>query len=143
MVFQMSGTTSTRRARLLTIYAALVFIFIYLPVIVLILYSFNRDGVGGFPPRHFTFDWYRQLFADAPICDAVVNSLIVAVGSVALALILGLLASLSLDGANFPANALFLRLVLLPLVHPVIITVLSVFTVADPVNNLLRFVHRF
>jgi spermidine/putrescine transport system permease protein len=106
-------------------YAALVFIFIYLPVVVLILYSFNRDGVGGFPPRHFTLDWYRQLFADAPIWDAVVNSLIVAAGSVALALILGLLAALALDRANFPGKALFRRLVLLPLILPGIITGLS------------------
>src|SRR5260370_13246988 len=70
MVVQMRDATSSRRAPLLTMYPALVFIFIYLPVVVLILYSFNRDGVGGFPPRHFTLDWYRHLFADAPIWDA-------------------------------------------------------------------------
>jgi len=61
----MSGHAPTRRAPLLAIYSALVFIFIYLPVVVLILYSFHRDGVGGFPPRHLTLDWYRLLFADA------------------------------------------------------------------------------
>jgi spermidine/putrescine transport system permease protein len=125
MVVQMRGATSSRRAPLLTMYAALVFIFIYLPVVVLILYSFNRDGVGGFPPRHFTLDWYRQLLADAPIWDAVVNSLIVAAGSVVLALFLGLLAALALDRANFPGKALFRRLVLLPLILPGIITGLS------------------
>jgi len=121
----MSGPSSTRRAPLLTIYSALVFVFIYLPVVVLILYSFNRDGVGGFPPRHLTFDWYRLLFADAPIWDAVVNSLIVAAGSVALSLTLGLLAALALDRATFPGKALFRRLVLLPLILPGIITGLS------------------
>ena len=52
--------TSRRRAPLLTIYSALVFAFIYLPIVVLILYSFNRDGVGGFPPHHFTLNWYRH-----------------------------------------------------------------------------------
>src|SRR5260370_8626950 len=78
LVLQMSGAASTRRTPLLTMYAALVFIFIYLPVVVLILYSFNRDGVGGFPPRHFTLDWYRQLLAAGAIWDAVVNTLIYA-----------------------------------------------------------------
>ena len=63
----MSGHSRSRRGALLLVYAALVFVFIYLPVIVLILYSFNRDGVGGFPPRHLTLAWYRQLFADAPL----------------------------------------------------------------------------
>jgi spermidine/putrescine transport system permease protein len=121
----MSATTSTRRAPLLALYAAFVFAFVYLPIVVLILYSFNRDGVGGFPPRHFTFDWYRQLFADGPIWDSVLNSLIVAVGSVVLSLTLGLLAALALDRADFPGKALFRRLVLLPLILPGIITGLS------------------
>jgi spermidine/putrescine transport system permease protein len=121
----MNAPNSARRAPLLTVYAALVFTFVYLPIVVLIAYSFNRDGVGGFPPRHLTLDWYRQLFADAPIWNAVLNSLIVAAGSVALALTLGLLAALALDRAEFPGKALFRRLVLLPLILPGIITGLS------------------
>jgi spermidine/putrescine transport system permease protein len=121
----MSAANPTRRAPLLTVYAALVFAFVYLPIIVLIAYSFNRDGVGGFPPRHLTFDWYRQLFADAPIWNSVLNSLIVAAGGVVLALTLGLLAALALDRAEFPGKALFRRLVLLPLILPGIITGLS------------------
>lgn len=121
----MTATSPTRRAPLLTFYAILVFAFVYLPIVVLITYSFNRDGVGGFPPRHFTLDWYRQLFADGAIWDAVVNSLSVAAGSVALSLTLGLLAALALDRATFPGKALFRRLVLLPLILPGIITGLS------------------
>ena len=123
----MSASTSTvsRRPWLLGSYAALVFAFIYLPIIVLVAYSFNRDGVGGFPPRHFTFDWYRQLFADSAIWDSVVNSLIVAAGAVVLSLTLGLLAALALDRADFPCKSLFRRLVLLPLILPGIITGLS------------------
>jgi spermidine/putrescine transport system permease protein len=121
----MSVRSFTRRAPLLTIYAALVFAFVYLPIVVLILYSFNREGVGGFPPQHFTLDWYRQLFADGPIWDSVLNSLKVAAASVALSLTLGLLAALSLDRATFPGKALFRRIVLLPLILPGIITGLS------------------
>jgi spermidine/putrescine transport system permease protein len=121
----MSAASPTRRAPFLTVYAVIVFAFVYLPIVVLVAYSFNRDGVGGFPPRHLTFDWYRQLFADAPIWNAVLNSLIVAAGSVALALTLGLFAALALDRADFPGKALFRRLVLLPLILPGIITGLS------------------
>jgi spermidine/putrescine transport system permease protein len=121
----MSSASPTRRAPILTVYAALVFAFIYLPIVVLIAYSFNRDGVGGFPPRHLTLDWYRQLFADGSIWDSVENSLLVAAGSVLLSLTLGLLAALALDRANFPGKALFRRLVLLPLILPGIITGLS------------------
>ncbi len=121
----MSPAATARRAPLLTIYAVLVFGFIYLPIVVLLAYSFNRDGVGGFPPRHLTFDWYRQLFTDGAIWDAVLNSLLVAACGVALSLTLGLLAALALDRASFPGKALFRRLVLLPLILPGIITGLS------------------
>jgi spermidine/putrescine transport system permease protein len=121
----MSRNSRVRPSPLLAFYAALVFAFIYLPIVVLILYSFNRDGVGGFPPRNFTLDWYRQLFADAAIWDSVLNSLVVASGAVALSLTLGLLAALALDRASFPGKALFRRLVLLPLILPGIITGLS------------------
>jgi len=120
-----TSTTVTRRPPLLAAYAALVFAFIYLPIVVLVVYSFNRDGVGGFPPRHFTLDWYRQLASDSAIWDSVLNSLFVAAGAVALSLALGLLAALALDRASFPGKALFRRLVLLPLVLPGIITGLS------------------
>jgi spermidine/putrescine transport system permease protein len=121
----MTSSPPTRRAPLLAVYAALVFAFIYLPIVVLILYSFNRDGVGGFPPRHLTLNWYANLFADASIWDSLLNSLIVAAGSVVLSLTLGLLAALALDRATFPGKTLFRRLVLLPLILPGIITGLS------------------
>src|ERR1700747_2502511 len=120
-----SSNSTAHRSPLLAAYAALVLVFIYLPIVVLVIYSFNRDGVGGFPPRHVTFDWYRQLFADSAIWDSVLNSLLVAAGAVALSLTLGLLAALALDRATFPGKALFRRLVLLPLVLPGIITGLS------------------
>jgi spermidine/putrescine transport system permease protein len=120
-----STASAMRRAPLLAVYAWLVFAFIYLPIAVLVVYSFNREGVGGFPPRHLTLDWYRQLFGDGAIWTSVLNSLIVAAGSVALSLTLGLLAALALDRASFPGKSLFRRLVLLPLILPGIITGLS------------------
>src|SRR6202049_5239366 len=103
----MSAATATHRAPLLAAYSLLVFAFIYLPIVVLIVYSFNRDGVGGFPPRHLTLDWYRQLFADGAIWDAVENSLLVAAGSVALSLTLRLLARPALGRCAFPGTPPF------------------------------------
>jgi spermidine/putrescine transport system permease protein len=120
-----SPSFKSARSPVLSFFTLLVFAFLYLPIAVLILYSFNRDGVGGFPPRHFTLDWYRQLFADAAIWDSVLNSLLVALGAVALSLTLGLLAALALDRADFPGKSIFRRLVLLPLILPGIITGLS------------------
>lgn len=121
----MSGALQSSRAPLLTTYALLVYAFLYFPIVVLVVYSFNGSGVGGFPPSGWTFDWYRQLFADASLWDAVLNSFIVAAVAVAISLGLGLPAALALDRAQFPGKALFRRLVLLPLILPGIITGLS------------------
>ena len=110
---------------MLGLYALLVFAFLYLPIAILILYSFNQSGVGGFPPRHFTLSWYQQLFADGAIWDSALNSLIVAIVAVVFSLTFGLLAALALDRADFPGKSIFRRLVLLPLILPGIITGLS------------------
>ena len=122
----MSGQDpSSGRSSLLGLFTLFVFAFLYLPIAVLILYSFNREGVGGFPPRHLTLDWYRQLLADGAIWNSVLNSLLVAFAAVVLSLALGLLAALALDRADFPGKSIFRRLVLLPLILPGIITGLS------------------
>jgi len=109
----------------LKLFSFAVFVFLYLPIAILILYSFNRDSVGGFPPKHLTLNWYGQLFADSSIWDSVLNSLFVAAGAVIVSLALGLLAALALDRTDFPGKSVFRRLVLLPLILPGIITGLS------------------
>ena len=101
------------------------FAFLYLPIGVLIVYSFNGEGVGGFPPRGLTLAWYRLLLADDAVWRSVLNSLLVAAAAVVIALALGLPAALALDRASFPGKGAFRRLVLLPLILPGIITGLS------------------
>ena len=130
-------------ARLLTLHALLVFAFLYLPIAILILYSFNGQGVGGFPPRDLTLNWYRILFNDAPIWDSVLNSLLVAASAMLIALAFGIPAALALDRAQFPGKALFRRLVLLPLILPGIITGLSLlmfFHVAEVKSSLFTII---
>ena len=122
----MSGqATAFHRSRVLGFYAILVYVFLYLPIIVLVVYSFNGEGVGGFPPRGLTLSWYRTLLSDAAIWGTVLNSLLVAAAAVCIALGLGLPAALALDRASFPGKAVFRRLVLLPLILPGVITGLS------------------
>jgi len=111
--------------RFLTAHAIVVFGFLYLPIVVLIVYSFNGQSVGGFPPHDLTLGWYRVLAADELIWNTVLNSLLVAAAAVGIALTLGLPAALALDRASFPGKAAFRRLVLLPLILPGIITGLS------------------
>ena len=120
-----ASSTTLPPSRWLLLHALAVFAFLYLPIVILVLYSFNGGGVGGFPPRNLTFEWYRILFADAAIWDSVLNSLKVAVAAMFISLALGVPAALALDRAQFPGKAVFRRLVLLPLILPGIITGLS------------------
>ena len=120
-----SHSPASPKSLWLTIYATCVYAFLYLPIAVLAIYSFNGTGVGGFPPKNWTLSWYRILFADDAIWNTVLNSAIVAAIAVAIAITLGLLAALALDRSDFPGKALFRRLVLLPLILPGIITGLS------------------
>jgi len=122
---QYSSTDATPRSGWLLAHAVAVFGFLYFPIAVLIVYSFNGQGVGGFPPRNLTLDWYRTLFSDGAIWDSVLNSLQVAFAAMVISLALGMPAALALDRAQFPGKALFRRLVLLPLILPGIITGLS------------------
>jgi spermidine/putrescine transport system permease protein len=125
MELLVSGAPIEPRPRWLQIHTMAVFAFLYLPIAVLILYSFNGEGVGGFPPHRLTLDWYRVLFADGPIWDSVLNSLEVALAAMVIALTFGIPAALALERADFPGKTLFRRLVLLPLILPGIITGLS------------------
>src|SRR5215831_17356661 len=118
-------SSNAQNSRWLTVHAIAVFAFLYLPIAVLVVYSFNGQSVGGFPPRDLTLHWYRVLAADELIWKAVLNSLVVAGAAVGIALALGLPAALALDRASFPGKAAFRRLVLLPLILPGIITGLS------------------
>lgn len=131
---------SRERVGWLSWHAMAVFAFLYLPIVTLIVYSFNGQGVGGFPPRNLTLDWYRMLFADEAIWDSVLNSLLVAVSAVAIALAFGIPAALALDRATFPGKAIFRRLVLLPLILPGIITGLSLLMLFREANVKLSLV---
>ena len=121
----MSSERGWDRSRWLPWHSLAVFAFLYLPIVTLIVYSFNGSGVGGFPPRDLTLNWYRELFADGPIWTSVVNSILVAFAAVVISLGIGVPAALALDRSHFPGKALFRRLVLLPLILPGIITGLS------------------
>jgi len=122
--------SAQRRPVILGGFAACAYAFLYLPIAVLIVYSFNRDGVGGFPPRHLTFDWYGRLFADSAMWSAVGNSVIVATAAVILSMLIGFPAAYALDRHDFPGKTMFQRLILLPLIVPGVITGISLLLLA-------------
>lgn len=96
--------------------------FLYLPIAVLVLFSFNASKVTTFPLSGFTLDWYARAFANAEMLTALGNSLVVAGSATVLAVLLGVPAALALDRHDFPGKRLFQTTLLLPLSLPGIVT---------------------
>jgi putrescine transport system permease protein len=104
---------------------ALGFVFLYLPIVILVIYSFNASRLvtvwGGWSLR-----WYVEFFNDRAMIDAAWMSLRVAATSASLATLLGTLAAVALSrGANFGGRTLFSGMLYAPLVMPEVITGLS------------------
>ena len=115
--------------RTLTVIAAMIFAFLYLPVAVLVVYSFNEAKVFEFPPANLSFKWYEVLFNDRAMLQSIVNSSIVAAGVVPVTLLLGVPAAFALNRFEFSGKAVFERAVMLPLMIPGLITGLAILMV--------------
>jgi spermidine/putrescine transport system permease protein len=136
----------------LWVQAALAFSFLYLPILILIIYSFNASRFNAVW-RGFTLDWYRSLFGSAEktlgfassvgIWTALNNSLLIAAISTLLATILGTTIALALERFHFPGRKAVEALLFLPIIMPEItigISLLVFFTlVFRIVENLTGF----
>jgi spermidine/putrescine transport system permease protein len=110
--------------RLLTLFAATIYAFLFAPIVVLIVFSFN-DSRRTFRWRGFTLDWYPTLFANDDLLDALFITLQVAFVAVIVATILGSLLGLGLARLRFRGSAAVESLLLLPMVTPEIIMGIS------------------
>ena len=99
--------------------------FLYLPIAVLVAYSFNDSRSLTWPMSGLTLEWYQKLASNSQLIEAFYNSIYVAVSATALTLIIGVPAAIALDRIDFPGKGLFRKLILLPLALPGIITGIS------------------
>ncbi len=102
-------------------YFVLMAIFLYLPIFILIMFSFNDATILAFPLKGFTLDWYRQLGNARELLIAARNSIWVGVISSFIAVFLGSLAAIALTKRHMPARNAFLGLASVPLVMPSIV----------------------
>ncbi|MEM7169803.1 MAG: ABC transporter permease [Pseudomonadota bacterium] len=99
--------------------------FLYLPITVLIVFSFNDSRILSLPFRGFTWKWYEALLNNSDLQEAIWNSLYVGVCATIITLAIGIPAAFALDRFNFPGKTTFRRFVLLPLALPGVITGIS------------------
>jgi len=116
-------------------YTLLFFAFIYLPIVVIAVYSFNADPVNMMRWSGFTFDWYKKIFGFKAVVSetalyiesteqliaAVKNSLMVAAATTTVATVLGTSTALALYRFNFLGKRFYRTLMFAPMLMPDIV----------------------
>lgn len=103
--------------RLLGLHAGLVFAFFYVPILLLIVLSFNNNRVVG-AWTGASLRWYADMIGNRPILDAVQVSLVVALSSTLISTILGTAAALAIERFRFRGRGAFDGLLYLPVIIP-------------------------
>jgi len=103
------------------VYVALFFVFFYVPILVLVVLSFNDSPVMGFPLRSFTTGWYLDAVADGALISGLLNSFQLGLSSAALGTAFALMAILGLRYHFRFAHAV-MPLLVLPIVMPGVVT---------------------
>lgn len=111
----------------LRLHTLCVYLFLYAPIIVLVLFSFNTDRRNT-TWQGFTLDWYFSLFQNETILRALGNSLKVGLCATFFATLIGSLAALGLSRYEFKGRGLVGSLVFIPLVVPEIVMAISILT---------------
>lgn len=97
------------------VYLVAIFTFIFLPVIVLVLFSFQESRLPVPPFNGPSLKWYAQVLADRGLMEALVNSLVVALVSAAVALLLGFVAAQGLSRVALPGSMVMRGVLIAPM----------------------------
>ncbi len=102
------------------LYLIVVTILTYLPIIVVVVFSFN-DSKLPVAWKGFTLKWYEQLFKDAALMEALKNSLVLGLFSVLIAAVIGTLGALGMTRVHFKTKGMMEYLSTIPIMVPEII----------------------
>jgi ABC-type spermidine/putrescine transport system permease subunit II len=109
--------TGDRWRRLLRLYALTVYVFLYTPIAMLVLLSFNDSNAITLPWGGFTLRWYRALTENQSLFVSLKNSVILGLATAVIATLIGSLAAFAFR-YRFRGQAALMRMILLPLVIP-------------------------
>lgn len=119
-------------------YTSLVFLFLYLPIFILIIYSFNNAQYS-LLWHGFTLAWYQELWADTDLWSAALNSLSIGVIASTVATLLGVFGALSLYRYRFFGKDLVHGLVFILIVTPDIVMAVSLLVLCSTLKIELGF----
>ena len=100
---------------------------LYLPIVILFLFSINSNTFLSFPLQGFTFEWYQKLFVSEALLRSARNSLVVALGSSLTATLMGTMVALLMMRYQFRSKGLLIAMAVLPLIVPYIVLAVALF----------------
>ncbi|MEP1932780.1 MAG: ABC transporter permease [Roseibium sp.] len=106
---------------LIRIYTVLVYVFMFLPVVVVVLLSFNASQFGSFPMTGFSFRWFVELAQNEAILRAFRTSVVLGLLTALISTTLGVLASLALVRYNVAGRNLISTLLIAPILVPEVV----------------------
>ncbi len=99
-------------------YGAFGYVFIYSPIAILVLFSFDKAPLPTFPLHGLTFHWYAQVFSDPIAFQSLRNSLVVAFSTTIISTTIGTMAAFPLVRRSFALKAAYNYIILLPIIIP-------------------------
>lgn len=108
------------------IYTFLIFLFLYAPILVLIVFSFNDTETASRTVfSGFSLKWYQKLFEDRLILEALRNTLVIAIAAAAVSTVLGTLAAIGINSMKRLPKRVMMNITNFPMVNPEIVTGVS------------------
>ncbi len=104
-------------------------VFIYVPLTIVVVNSFNADKTFSWPPQEWTLEWWQKMVTNQGVRDALLSSVIVAAIATLLALFLGTLVAMAIGRFSFFGRDTVSLLVILPIALPGIVTGIALNTV--------------
>lgn len=111
----------SRATNIATAWVWLVYIFMYLPVAMIAIFSFNNSEIIAFPLQGFTLQWYDETFTDLRLLGGLKLTFLVAIPTALFATVLGAMAALALTRFPIKRRMLLLVVILLPFLIPKLI----------------------
>ena len=120
----------------LALHGAAIYGFLYLPIALLIFFSFNKSPSGMLPVTGYTLDWYRELADEYFLLQSFKNSLVVAGIATPIATVIGTLCAFGLVRTQFRLKPLLSSFILMPMVVPGILLGAAMLIVLVPILGL-------
>jgi putative spermidine/putrescine transport system permease protein len=116
---------------LIRIGTTITLVFLYVPLLMVVIYAFNKTRSGAWPPQLFSLHWFSVAWQDPTLRGALTTSLVAAACATSIALVLGTLASFAVHKFSFFGRDTVSFILVLPIALPGIVTALALSSAVD------------